>query len=160
MNWSNPIQLFLNNLKTIKNFEIVQIVPNLYQSSQITKEGMKKIKELGVSVVVDLEGGFDKYAEDVGLYIRWPIFDVPHLPDTIRLKNLSKYIAQESAYKRILVHCSMGNNRSGLVNGCVLIWCGYNGREAVKIIQKARPTALSNKMFREWLESQRYMFRS
>jgi len=56
--------------------------------------------------------------------------------------------------KTILSTCSAGRNRSGLISGLVLMKrYGLTGKEAVERVRLARPNALTNDVFREYLES-------
>jgi len=156
MNWQNPFKLLFANIKVLTSgFEIVEITPGLYQSSAITKGGTRKIKELGIDVVIDLEGDFDLNAQGLlKMYIYWPIVDGPDLPDETCLYDLSRLASNQMLLHKILTHCSFGNNRSGLINALILMQRGLSGEKAVKMIQSKRPSALSNNVFREWIEKQ------
>jgi len=52
-----------------------------------------------------------------------------------------------------LVTCQAGLNRSGLVSGLALRYLGFSGREAVRLVRRARgENALSNPWFRKIVE--------
>lgn len=72
-----------------------------------------------------------------------------------RLVKVAKLVLQcLSADKRVLVTCSAGRNRSGLISGLVhMLRFGLTGAEAVARIKSARPDALTNDVFRRYLES-------
>lgn len=54
---------------------------------------------------------------------------------------------------RVLVTCAQGRNRSGLVSALALVRrCGVSGREAARVVREARPSALTNALFREFLD--------
>jgi len=56
--------------------------------------------------------------------------------------------------KEVLITCAAGLNRSGLISGLVLVErYGISGKEAADRVRAARPGALSNAVFREYLES-------
>lgn len=63
-------------------------------------------------------------------------------------------VAVSLAMKRVcLVTCYMGLNRSGLVSGLALRMGGFPGREAVRLVKRARgDAALSNDHFRRIVE--------
>jgi protein-tyrosine phosphatase len=54
---------------------------------------------------------------------------------------------------KILVHCSQGLNRAGLVCARVMIMKGWPGREAIRVIREKRPGALWNPVFATYIES-------
>lgn len=55
---------------------------------------------------------------------------------------------------RVLVHCRAGRNRSGLVAALVVRHeLRVSGREAVAIVRQARPGALANPVFEEYLNT-------
>jgi protein-tyrosine phosphatase len=131
--------------------EIFEIKPNLFQSTKI--DDPNAVKEM--DTVIDLEGGFDTlYELNIKSYLYWHILDMPWLPDERNLWNVARYgFNAWKAGQTVLVHCSMGRNRSGLVNGCILWLDEMSGIEAVKLIQKKRPGALVNPVFRNYLEN-------
>lgn len=133
--------------------EIFEIAPNLYQSTKIDDSDL--FLSHGFDCVIDLEGGFDKILSGWNLggsYLYWHIFDVPWMPNEDRLWNVVRYGFNSWVHKdKILTHCSMGRNRSGLINGCILSLDGMYGPEIVKLIQEKRPGALTNTTFREFL---------
>ena len=52
---------------------------------------------------------------------------------------------------RVLTHCNMGFNRSGLVAGLILMSLGMPGHIAVSRIRERRPGALYNDRFANYL---------
>ncbi len=128
--------------------EIFEIETGLYQSTKIDEFSAV----LPMEVVIDLEGGFDNFSIFHPVYLYWHIFDVPFMPNTDQLWNVARFGFNEwKAGKKVLVHCTQGKNRSGLVNGCILWLNGMNGEEAVKLIQTKRPGALFNPVFKNYL---------
>jgi protein-tyrosine phosphatase len=133
--------------------EIFEIQPNLFQSTKI--DDAWGVTGRDIKTVIDLEGGFDKiFTAVLDSYLYWHIFDMPWLPDLENLWNVARYgFNAWKADQKVLVHCSMGRNRSGLVNGCILWLDGMSGVEAVKLIQEKRPGALVNPVFKHYLEN-------
>jgi len=163
MNWSNPLKLLIANIRVmLDEFVIIEILPGkLYQSSTLTKKGIEKARNAGVNFVIDVEGSFDRYDKKLfELYIHWPFTDGRKLPDTRRLISLTDFAAYQLQEKDCicLAHCGRCNNRSGLINASILTALGHCGKDAVKLIQSKRPTALSNNTFRTWIERQQPFF--
>jgi hypothetical protein len=131
--------------------EIFEIKPNLFQSTKVDDP----LAVLGMDTIIDLEGGFDKlYDLALHSYLYWHFFDMPWMPDLEELWNVTRFgFNQWKKGDKVLVHCTAGRNRSGLVNGCILWLDGMSGIEAVKLIQEKRPGALVNPVFRNYLEN-------
>lgn len=134
-------------------FHGFEVFPNLYQGSGITcKEDIKKVYELSIQAIIDLEGGFDPPMNFLESYLFWPISDVPWLPDLEYLFCVSAFGAHLLNTKRkVLVHCKQGLNRSGLVCGRVMSVMGWKGPEILKKINEKIPGALWNPIFREYV---------
>jgi hypothetical protein len=137
-----------------KGMEIVEVYPGLYQSSAIRFWSKKRIKKLGVDVVIDLQGGFDPGMKFLKAYHYWPIKDEPMLPDLKGLFTIGRLGASYLKDRRkVLVHCTAGYNRSGLVNAMILhFYLSISGKEAMQMIRRARPGALYNQTFADFLD--------
>ena len=134
--------------------KIFEIEPGLFQSTKIDDPNQLSI--VGIEVVIDLEGGFDN--EDIAFYLHqyvyWHILDLPFLPNREDLWRVARFGYDAWKFgKRVLVHCTMGRNRSGLINGCILWLNGMTGEDAVRLIQEKRPGALSNPVFASYLKT-------
>ncbi len=64
-------------------------------------------------------------------------------------KIVSEYVA---AGHEVLVFCSMGMNRSGVVVAMTMMHLGYSPSQAVRLVRRRHPCALSNKTFVEALK--------
>jgi len=135
-------------------FTASEVYPNLFQASKIrTDEDIEFVKDLGVKCVVDLEGGLDPEMYFLDTYLFWPIHDVPFLPDTNLLYMVCRFIELQVSWGgKVLVHCSQGLNRAGLVCARVMIMKGVKGREAIRLIREKRPGSLWNPVFYEFIE--------
>lgn len=134
---------------------LTEIREGLYQSPTVVFL-LDNVEEDGIKVVFDLSGGFDRkdLAKLVELYVYCPLQDTGVLPDLKMLDALATLGARMvKEGKKVLTHCTMGFNRSGLLNGLILVKLGLTGKESVQLIQSKIPMALHNKVFREYLES-------
>ena len=139
-------------------FEIFEISNNLYQSSAIRDDkDWKKIKNLGIDVIIDLEGNLDPiHEEKLDAYLYWPIIDEPKLPNLNMLNGIALFGKKSiDAGLRVLTHCSAGRNRSSLVNAAILklLHPEYSGKAIVQTIKEAVKGSLSNQAFVDHIES-------
>lgn len=127
---------------------------HLFLSAAIEDWG--PIRDRGINVVIDLEGGIDHgVPEDVDqfLYIYLPIHD-GEMPDLDRLHAVARMAATlVKRGDRILSHCGLGLNRSALMAALILMYNGMPAAEAVARLQERRPGALYNDIFRHYLLS-------
>ena len=124
----------------------------LYVSSDI--DDWEELHERGITVVVDVDGSLDDVPHDPEdlLYIYFPFVD-DELPDREKLHGVAVLVATLARYEKILVHCSLGYNRSCLVMGLALTYLGITGIAAKKHLQTIRPGALFNPIYSAYLES-------
>lgn len=134
-------------------FKAVEVYPGLFQSSKIsTPADVAKIYDLGINVVIDLEGGFDIPMVFLESYLWWPILDVPFLPDRSTLECVGSFgwgalIGQH----KVLVHCRQGLNRSGLVCGKIMSRFNIKGPEILGTIREKVPGSLFNPVFAKYV---------
>jgi len=134
----------------LHGIEIAEIAPGLFQSSAIRWPWDKeKVKAKGIDVVIDLSGQFDPSMDWLTAYLYWPIKDEAKLPPVRELHDVAEFASRMlwTDGHRVLIHCTAGFNRSGLVNGVILNVHGISGAEALRMIRQARPGALSNPTF-------------
>ena len=112
----------------------------------------------GIDVVIDLDGGLDACIPAKAnhcLYVYFPFDDddeaLPNLTKLRAVANLGAELITDG--HRVLAHCNMGFNRSGLVAGLILKSLGMPGDAAVTRIRDRRPGALYNDRFAEFLLS-------
>lgn len=145
--------------------KVYTILPDaLYQRGKMHHIGLAEkraaLRHLGVGVVVGLapsraDNGLaelDKAGEV--MYYHHPIPDGAVRNGGAAELRLAADVAR-LAYDRqvaVLSHCNAGRNRSGLF--CALIlrhWAGMSGLEAIAHVRAARPRALANQAFVEFL---------
>jgi hypothetical protein len=119
------------------------------------------VTEHGIDTVVDLNGDGDRRPEPVGwhpsetiLYLFWPLAD-GRLPDIENLESVTELIARRIARgHRVLVLCSQGLNRSGLVSSLVVRAVrGGSGADALAYVNGRRERDMSNTTFAAHLHS-------
>ena len=110
----------------------------------------------GIDVVIDLDGGLDACIPTQTnhcLYVYFPFDDddetLPNLTKLHAVAFLGASMIREG--HRVLTHCNMGFNRSGLVAGLILTSLGMPGAAAVSRIRERRPGALYNDRFADYL---------
>jgi len=111
-----------------------------------------------IDVVIDLDGGLDACIPtecNNCVYIYFPFEDDDQaLPNEVKLQAIAAMAAgliREG--HRVLAHCNMGFNRSGLVAGMILKALGMAGDAAVTRIRERRPGALYNDRFADYVTS-------
>jgi len=110
----------------------------------------------GIDVVIDVDGGLDMCIPTISnhcLYVYFPFDDDDQqLPSATKLRAIAQMgasLIQDG--HRVLAHCGMGYNRSGLIAGMILKALGVPGVAAVARIRERRPGALFNDRFADYL---------
>lgn len=108
-----------------------------------------------LDAVINLEYDADHGLPDRLFKLHWPIEDGP-LPNLQILESVVYtvvHLIEEG--ERVLVHCSAGLNRSGLVSALALIdLADITGDKAVEVIRMCRgPQALCNRTFENYVRS-------
>jgi protein-tyrosine phosphatase len=114
----------------------------------------KPLTERKIKLVIDLEGDIDRDVPTVPdnlIYVYFP-FDDAHLPDLIKLHALGKLAAEMIRHQRaVLIHCSMGFNRSPLMAGVTFTHLGMTGAQALEQLRAKRAGALYNTVYADYL---------
>jgi Dual specificity phosphatase, catalytic domain len=119
------------------------------------------VGELAIDTVVDVNGDGDRRLEPVGwfrsesiLYLFWPLADA-RLPDPTDLTQIIDVIIRRiGAGHRVLVCCSQGLNRSGLLSAAVIQAArGGTGAEALEYLEERRTRPMSNPAFIDYVRS-------
>ena len=117
------------------------------------------IAPYGIDVVIDLDGGLDACIPTEAnhcLYVYFPFDDddqqLPSMTKLHAVAELAASLIREG--HRVLTHCNMGFNRSGLVAGLILKALGMPGDAAVTRIRERRPGALFNDCFADYVATE------
>ena len=115
----------------------------------------EEIHRLGITTVFDLDEGLDAGVPTVpgGVIYIYFHFEDQGLPDMRRLRGLADlgaYLCRSG--QKVLVHCTMGLNRSALLTGKILYRMGMKGPDVVRRLQERRPGALYNETYAAYLQ--------
>ena len=138
---------------------ISEILPNqLWQSGSIEPRNMNEIASRKIDMVINMCGDTPLRA----LSLDYPFTEIQYPIGDGSIVNVDMSHIHEIAFRaanhikdggRVLSHCQMGWNRSGLVTGLTMIELGFKGN-VVKHIQNQRSThALGNQWFSDYVTS-------
>ena len=130
-----------------------EVLPGLWQSG--LPEDWSALRAQ-VDAVVDLaDAGQGPSGDDLGAltYLKAPLEDGEQLPDPVLLTHLTDLVADlVRGGRRVLVHCTFGKNRSGLLMTLVVReLLGVDGATALAHVRAVRHRAVNNEGFARWL---------
>lgn len=93
-----------------------EVTPNLYRGGQPGADGLKALKKMGVSIVIDMRGSRSEHeqkaVEELGMkYVSIP-WHCPFPSDFAFARFLN--VIEQNPEKKIFVHCRLGNDRTGM----------------------------------------------
>ena len=121
------------NAVGLPNF--AEVTPKLYRGGQPGADGLKALKQMGVSIVIDMRGGHSEHeqkaAEELGMqYVSIP-WHCPFPSDEPFIKFLK--LVEQNPDKKIFVHCRLGDDRTGMAIASYRIAEeGWSADEAMK----------------------------
>ena len=130
-----------------------EVLPRLWQSG--LPEDWSDLRRR-YDVVVDLaDPGPGPSADDLGsiTWVKVPLEDGRRVPDRLVLEQLTALVAgMVRDGRRVLVHCTYGKNRSGLLMALVVReLLGCDGPAALSRVRAVRHRAVNNDVFAEWV---------
>jgi hypothetical protein len=131
------------------------VLPRLWQSG--LPEDWADLRRR-YDVVVDLaDPGPGPSADDLGSvsWVKAPLVDGDRLPDLLLLEQLTALVAtMVRDGRRVLVHCTFGKNRSGLLMALVVReLLGCDGPTALDRVRAVRHRAVNNAAFSDWVSA-------
>jgi hypothetical protein len=137
--------------------QVFEVVPALFIATRL--DTSSEYGTLDVDVIVDLEDWEAARAPPVPLgrlYVSFPMDDGDEVDPKVR--ELAVFIASlVTSGRRVLVHCTEGLNRSGVVVARALMEMGLTASDAIDLVRRQRgPSvdgfpALGNDAFVDWL---------
>lgn len=93
-----------------------EVSPNLFRGGQPGADGLKALKKMGVSIIVDMRGNKSAHEQiavrELGMqYIAIP-WHCPFPSDAVFARFLR--VIKENPDKKIFVHCRLGDDRTGM----------------------------------------------
>jgi protein-tyrosine phosphatase len=140
--------------------EIFEVIPDLLIGTRLASTAT--YEALHVDAIVDLENwafGWVPRVPTGSIYLSLPMEDDDRVDP--RVVDVAAFVAALlRSGGRVLVHCTEGLNRSGVVVARALIDLGWSSADAIELVRLRRgPTedgflALANPHFVEWLRSE------
>jgi protein-tyrosine phosphatase len=137
--------------------ELFEVVPGLIVATRL--DGTAGFATLGVDAIVDLEDWDVAWVPPVpegGLFLSFPMDDGDDVDPKVR--EVAAFVASlVRSGRRVLVHCTEGLNRAGIVAARALMEMGMSPGDAIDLIRRRRgPSvdgfpALGNEAFVHWL---------
>ena len=112
-----------------------EVTPNLFRGGQPGADGLKALKKMGVSIIVDMRGGHSEHeqkaAEELGMEYHSIPWHCP-FPSDEPFINFLKVI-ESNPGKKIFVHCRLGDDRTGMAIASYRVAeQGWSADEAMK----------------------------
>lgn len=134
-----------------------QVIPGLLIGTRLASTAA--YGTLGVDAIVDLEHWDQAWAPavpDGSIHLSFPLEDGERVDPKVR-EVAAFTAALVRSGRRVLVHCTEGLNRAGVVVARTLMELGRTAEEAIALVREERGvtedgfTALSNERFVDWL---------
>jgi tyrosine-protein phosphatase SIW14 len=116
-----------------------EVSPHLFRGGQPGADGLKALKKMGVSIVVDMRGTKSSHEQqavkELGMkYVAIP-WHCPFPADPIFARFLK--LIQENPKKKIFVHCRLGDDRTGMaIASYRMAEEGWSAEEALKEMEE------------------------
>jgi tyrosine-protein phosphatase SIW14 len=121
------------NAVGLPNF--AEVTPSLYRGGQPGADGLKALKKMGVSIVIDMRGGHSEHekkaVEELGMeYVSIP-WHCPFPSDEPFIKFLK--VIEQNPGQKVFVHCRLGDDRTGMaIASYRMAEEGWSADEAMK----------------------------
>ena len=132
-----------------------EVLPGLWQSG--LPEDWSELRHRYDAVVDLADPGPGPSADDLGevTWIKVPLEDGEDVPDVLVLDQLTAMVAAlVRDGRRVLVHCTYGKNRSGLLMALLVReLLGCDGPTALGHVRAVRHRAVNNTVFADWVSA-------
>ncbi len=139
------IQKVLDNLHRLvfglPTLKRSQITANLFLGSQYNKVGIKKLKKLGITAIVNLRThSVYTSAHFMGIkYLHLPVVDNTPPPLAILLEGSSFIEKEINSGGKVYIHCRQGLGRGPTMTLAYLIKIGVTYNDAFAMVKQVRP---------------------
>ena len=139
--------------------KITEIIPGtLFQCAEFSKIPLKQtldvLKGYGIDIIVNMYKNPDtELIPYLYSYVYYPIPDGKVVDP--KIEDVAKYLVKKISQGHIVcTHCHAGRNRSGFMNALVVKhFLEIDGDMAMQIVRDARPRAIDNVHFENYLRS-------
>jgi hypothetical protein len=140
--------------------EVFEVIPGLFIGTRL--DPSTGFAALDVDAIVDLEDWEMAWVPPVPfgcLLISFPMDDGDDVDPKVR-EVATFIVTLVTAGRRVLVHCTEGLNRSGLVVARALMEMGWTATDAIELVRQKRGpsvdgfSALGNPAFVDWLQTE------
>jgi len=118
------------------------VTPRVWIGRRLRKREAIKAVQAGVTAVLDLSAEFPETRPFRMLrYRSFPILDLT-APSVADLKEMARFVTEQSRHGIVYVHCKIGYSRSGAAVAAFLMLSGsaQDTDEALSMIRRVRPT--------------------
>ena len=94
-----------------------EVTPDLYRGGQPGADGLKALKKMGVSIVIDMRGSRSAHEQRTGEELGMEYVSIPwrcRFPSDSALAEFLK-VTEPTWERRILVHSRLGKDRTGMI---------------------------------------------
>ncbi len=135
--------------------ELHEVIPGLFIRGHFekNKDKISTLKEAGISTVVCLldKVDWDLLTSGIAL-LRYPLTDGKHVNEVNVKYAVDSVVRARESNVKVLVHCQGGKNRAGLVVALAIMrLCKCTPEVALNVLRSARPGAVNNRVFEEYI---------
>lgn len=97
-------------------FNFAEVSPHLYRGGQPGADGLKRLKKMGVKIVIDMRSSKSRHEEEVVNELGMQYVPIPWhcpFPSDEKFAKFLKII-HENPHTKIFVHCRLGDDRTGM----------------------------------------------
>jgi protein tyrosine phosphatase (PTP) superfamily phosphohydrolase (DUF442 family) len=115
-----------------------EVSPDLYRGALPNQDGLEALKNMGITLVIDLRGGDNKQEEAIVKKLGMQYVSIPSHCPFPKDETFAKFlrVLRENPGKKAFVHCRLGADRTGMaVASYRMAEEGWSAEEAMKEMQ-------------------------